>query len=128
MTGRHEDVVYHKHRCTYTQTQSSTLTVIHGAQLELSVHPALLCCLLEVFQCQLIVLKTQNTQASNGCSDFSDTLAACCQNENPVHQTTLLRFNFHFYLTLFLAPQNVIDRLASQSYKCILDIILKKGL
>lgn len=36
----------------------TTLTVIHGAQLELPIHPALLCCLLEVFEGQLVVLKT----------------------------------------------------------------------
>lgn len=35
----------------------SALTVVHGPQLELAIHPALLCCFLEVFQGQLVVLK-----------------------------------------------------------------------
>lgn len=67
-----------------THNEPSTLTVIHGAQLELSVHPALLCCLLEVFQCQLIVLKTKDTELSSGSSDYnmSDALLASFQNKS----------------------------------------------
>lgn len=43
---------------TVHYTHASPLTVVHGTQLELSINQTLLCCLLEVFQRQIVVLKT----------------------------------------------------------------------
>lgn len=73
------------------------LTVIHGAQLELSIHPALLCCLLEVFEGQLVVLET-NTQLFNSCFSRRDTLTACHQNKSLLYKTVFLCC---LYKTLF---------------------------
>lgn len=43
---------------TVHSSHASTLTVVHGTQLELSINQTLLCCLLEVFERQIVVLKT----------------------------------------------------------------------
>lgn len=102
-TSTHHAQVY-----IHTDIWPSTLTVIHSAQLELSVHPALLRCLLEIFQCQLIILKTKtyNFQTSALVSTGATLITL---------HTKLLYWHLNVTLFLFLVPKTVAARLATQS-------------